>query len=399
MIPKNYWFPFLLLVLAPLNLNAQYLESIHSWAYQLENASPAEIAANSTFQMMVMDYSSDGTEDGRFSADQIARIKNSGKTTIAYISIGEAEDYRWYWKNSWKTNPPGWLGPENPNWEGNYKVRFWDPAWQKIVFTTIDTILSQGFDGIYCDIIDAYYYWREENPQQPMADSLMVQFLIDIRNHISQKTDRSFYILPQNGEMIIKEDHVSDLLRDAFWKTIDGIGVEDVFCPGDKDEDNAFQPDAERLSVLKKFLAHKKSVFSVEYLTEPPIIQQYLSAAGTNHFVPYVSTRPLNRLYNGISTRIQKKSGALPNLFHLYPNYPNPFNPATTIDFSISTPSRVSLQIFNSLGQIVLQKKWPMLSSGRHRFYWRADQLPGGVYMCRLRAGTRAKTQKAVLLK
>jgi len=382
-----------------LNLNAQNLADIHAWAYQLENMNISEIANNSTFQMIVMDYSSDGSNDGKFSPQQIARIKNSGKTVIAYISIGEAEDYRWYWKDSWKIHPPAWLGPENPNWEGNYKVRFWDPGWQNIVFTTIDTILVQGFDGIYCDIIDAYEYWMEENPQQSMADSLMIQFLLDIRHHISQKTDRPFYVLPQNGERIIEEKHVSDHLREAFWKAIDGIGVEDVFCPGDKDENNAFQPDEERLAVLKKFLIHHKPVFSVEYLTDDSIIQQYLSAVGENHFIPYISTRPLNRLFSGISMAVHSSAQDFPNDFHLYPNYPNPFNPVTTFDFSISTPSRVSLQIFNSLGQIVFQKKWLLLSVGRHRFHWQADHLPGGIYICRLRAGAYTKSQKAILLK
>lgn len=52
---------------------------------------------------------------------------NGGKHLIlAYMSIGEAEDYRYYWKDEWKDHPPGWMAGENPDWPGNYKVKYWE---------------------------------------------------------------------------------------------------------------------------------------------------------------------------------------------------------------------------------------------------------------------------------
>lgn len=80
------------------------------------------------------------------------------------MSIGEAEDYRFYWKNEWKTNPPVWLGEENPDWEGNYKVWYWEKEWQNIIISDPDSylqrILNAGFDGVYLDIIDAFEYFE-----------------------------------------------------------------------------------------------------------------------------------------------------------------------------------------------------------------------------------------------
>ncbi|MEA1871167.1 MAG: endo alpha-1,4 polygalactosaminidase, partial [Candidatus Bipolaricaulota bacterium] len=83
-----------------------------------------------------------------------------------YMSIGEAEDYRYYWQEGWNTVPPAWLVEENPEWRGNYKVRYWEPEWQNLVVgdtaSYLEKILIAGFDGVYLDLIDAFEYFEEE---------------------------------------------------------------------------------------------------------------------------------------------------------------------------------------------------------------------------------------------
>ena len=98
------------------------------------------------------------------------------RLVISYLSIGEAEDYRYYWDRSWDRNrdgrpdagAPDWLTGENPNWRGNYKVRYWDPDWQAILFGSgesyLDQIIARGFDGVYLDIVDAFQYFETQNP-------------------------------------------------------------------------------------------------------------------------------------------------------------------------------------------------------------------------------------------
>jgi cysteinyl-tRNA synthetase, unknown class len=92
--------------------------------------------------------------------------KGNGKRrlVIAYMSIGEAETYRYYWRPEWKENPPRWLAGENPEWEGNFKVRYWDSKWQAVIYghagSYLDRILDAGFDGVYLDIIDAFDYFE-----------------------------------------------------------------------------------------------------------------------------------------------------------------------------------------------------------------------------------------------
>ena len=107
--------------------------------------------------------------DQQLTPGDIARlkIKNGGasRLVIAYMSIGEAEDYRYYWQPDWSSNPPGWLGPENPDWAGNYLVEYWNDEWQNIIFGSSDSylgrILNSGFDGVYLDKIDSYETWEE----------------------------------------------------------------------------------------------------------------------------------------------------------------------------------------------------------------------------------------------
>ncbi|MGN7820517.1 endo alpha-1,4 polygalactosaminidase [Chitinophaga sp. 22536] len=93
--------------------------------------------------------------------------KNGGKRLVlAYMSMGQAEDYRWYWKPEWNDKHPAWMAELDPEWEGNYYVRYWMPEWKAYIYGNADSytqkILDAGFDGTYLDPVDASSYW--ENP-------------------------------------------------------------------------------------------------------------------------------------------------------------------------------------------------------------------------------------------
>ena len=72
-----------------------------------------------------------------FNADKLyktieeLKIKNNGgkRLIIVYLSIGEAEDYRFYWNKK----KPNWIVKENENWEGNCIVKYWSPEWKNII--------------------------------------------------------------------------------------------------------------------------------------------------------------------------------------------------------------------------------------------------------------------------
>lgn len=107
-------------------------------------------------------------DNNSFTSSEIQQLKtkaNGGKRlVISYMSIGEAEDYRYYWQSNWNTNHPAWLDTENPDWAGNYKVKYWNKEWQNIIFGNSDSyvkkITNAKFDGVYLDLIDAFEYYE-----------------------------------------------------------------------------------------------------------------------------------------------------------------------------------------------------------------------------------------------
>ena len=80
-------------------------------------------------------------------------------------------------------------------------------------------------------------------------------------------------------------------------------------------------------------------------------------------------------------------------------NYPNPVNSSTTISFSLSSRSYVSVKIFDCLGRHVATLLSADIQPGDHSLEWNPCDLEGGVYFCRLQAGTFTETKKLVLTK
>lgn len=85
--------------------------------------------------------------------------------------------------------------------------------------------------------------------------------------------------------------------------------------------------------------------------------------------------------------------------FVLDQNYPNPFNPSTTISYSLPTTDMVQLKIFNILGQEVTTLVNEEKPSGSYELNWDAVNLPSGVYIYRLQAGSFVQTRKMILMK
>ena len=144
--------------------NFLYLLNLENYNSKLDFINAVK---NTNYDVLITDlYFSDGTP---FSSSEINALKikaNGGKRiVISYMSIGEAEDYRYYWQTSWSENKPVWLDALNPNWPGNYKVKYWNSDWQKIIYgndySYLKKILDANFDGVYLDIIDAFEYYEQ----------------------------------------------------------------------------------------------------------------------------------------------------------------------------------------------------------------------------------------------
>jgi cysteinyl-tRNA synthetase len=233
-------------------------------------------------------------DEARLAPADIARLrrKPSGqpRVVLAYLSIGEAENYRPYWRRAWKTKPPPWLGPENPDWPGDFEVRYWDPAWQRLILGApdrpLDRIVADGYDGVYLDIVDAFEYWEEQG--QADARARMVAWVTAIARHARAERP-GFLVVPQNGEALAREP--------GYLSLVDGIGREDLYYDGDQPQDPEEVLDAE--DDLALFQKAGKPVFLIEYGTKPQTLRAVTAGAREKGYISLITVRDLDRLIIG----------------------------------------------------------------------------------------------------
>jgi plastocyanin len=88
-----------------------------------------------------------------------------------------------------------------------------------------------------------------------------------------------------------------------------------------------------------------------------------------------------------------------PDRFNLEQNYPNPFNPSTKIRYDLPQNSHVSVTVFNILGVEIATLINGEESAGQHEINFNAENLPSGIYLYRIQAGTYVQTKKMSLMK
>ena len=198
------------------------------------------------------------------------RSGKAGRKVVAYLSIGEAEDYRSYWQSDWVSNgertaaAPAWLGIENPEWKGNYQVKYWNAEWQKLMLPAIDDAMARGFDGLYLDIVDGFQTYEQgadgylDDRMNPETKQTYRRDMVDWVKAIAARArakNPEALVIPQNGSQLAEQKD--------FVEVISAQGIEDLFTNGKK-----LQPashTAEVLSHLKTLDLAKKPVLLIEY--------------------------------------------------------------------------------------------------------------------------------------
>jgi cysteinyl-tRNA synthetase len=167
-IPSYPGFPF-----GWQNTNIDALANANNFLYLISPSSYAtkddflHAIEYSNYDLVIIDLYFDETTALDSTDLNRIRIKEGGGTRkiLCYMSIGEAESYRPYWKPFWNTAPPSFIVSEDPYWTDNFNVRYWDPAWQNIICGENDSylkkIVNAGFDGVYLDLVSEYEYFEE----------------------------------------------------------------------------------------------------------------------------------------------------------------------------------------------------------------------------------------------
>ena len=313
----------------------ELLVGIRSWGYQLQKLDPVT-AARSPHDLLVIDEAFDGA-DGTARRDvKLRALKRkpdgSRRLVLAYLSIGEAEDYRAYWNRSWvkpslaakpakpaasdfsaitpalagampgkaasaaplrvpTAAAPVWLGDENPSWRGNYRVRYWEEGWQAHLLGTetaaLERIIAAGFDGVYLDRADAYQSSLQQHPQA-RAD---METLIERISARGRELSPGFIVALQNAEELLTEPRVRNAL--------DAVAKEDLLYGIDGDgRSNGERDIAASTGHLTKALRHGLPVLVVEYLADENLMAAARQRIDTLGFIPYFAPRALDGLSN-----------------------------------------------------------------------------------------------------
>lgn len=292
--------------------------------------------AASVHDLVVVDETLDG-ENRAGETRVLERLKRkpdgARRIVLSYLSIGEAEDYRSYWDAAWTApavrpaNPvrltglgmtsadatparahfrfaaghldkpllsptaaaPAWLGSENPNWRGNYKVRFWHPDWKAVLFgqpsAALDRIIAAGFDGVYLDHANVYNLWRHE---QPSAKVDMMDLVAEIAAYARQKRP-DFLIVLQNAEELLANKRMRQVL--------DGVAKQDLLYGVDKEGlANPADDVQSSLRYLRQAQTDGLPVLVVEYLGDLAEITAARNRIESEGFIAYFAPRALSML-------------------------------------------------------------------------------------------------------
>ena len=102
---------------------------------------------------------------------------------------------------------------------------------------------------------------------------------------------------------------------------------------------------------------------------------------------------------SGFADTLKTTLNVNPSEYYMNTPFPNPFNPVTTIEYSLPLEAHVTLTIYNVSGQIVGVLEDKLKPVGKHSISWNAAGMPTGLYFCTLKANRFSETRKMVLVK
>jgi cysteinyl-tRNA synthetase len=285
----------------------------------LEDTNSVDLLAKSDYELMVLEPGDNLRNLPYNTAEMIRKLRYTPdgrkRRLIAYIDIGEAEDYRSYWLSAWKAptasspGSPGFLITTDPGgWKGNYPVAFWDTTW-KAIWTggngRIDQLMKLGFDGVYLDWVEAYSNPEvRKNAQQQgiIPEKEMMDFIEQIRNK-GRNSNPGFLVIVQNAPYLI------DYNSNRYTQLIDALAVEDTWfygvagvdwnSPQAGDLPNKYAGESSTgglLNQYKKYLNQNIPVFSIDYCVIPDNARFVYGEARKNGLTPLVTRISLSKI-------------------------------------------------------------------------------------------------------
>lgn len=273
----------------PLEAQQPDSSSPYAFLYALSGYRYADFAKDAPYeaQIYVVDV-----DDSQLTASQLETLTAQGKRVYSYLSIGEAENYRDYWQG-WKPGAPEFVLHENPDWQGNYLVKFWEPVWQQIIFERVKEIARLGYSGVYLDIVDAYRHAGVQKAYagtKPQLRKEMEDFVIRL-SQVAKSINPGFHVIPQNAVQLAVKENDEEQANLRYLQAIDGFGIEDLWYADDEVSDWT-KWDVAPLKVAQKY---GKFVLATSYPTESLKQKIFVRKALKEGFIPFVGNRSLSK--------------------------------------------------------------------------------------------------------
>ncbi|WP_187170402.1 endo alpha-1,4 polygalactosaminidase [Salidesulfovibrio onnuriiensis] len=301
------------------------LAQVKTWMYLIQDLDmndSVQALADSPYELLVIEPGHNFS-DGPYETERIVRRLRTApdgarRILLAYVDIGQAEDYRDYWQPGWKAPQPGKPGtpdflvtPDPDGWSGNFTVAYWRPTWKKI-WLGKDGIITQlarmGFDGVYLDWIEAYddeHVIKAASAEQRDPAKEMLTFIEEI-GEAGTAVNENFMIVAQNAPYLIDAD------PERYEEAIDALAVEDTWFHGEADADwddphagdlhlihDQNQDDystEDRLAQYLKYQERGIPVFSVDYCVSEENAAMVYEQAVEAGLIPLVTRVSLSRM-------------------------------------------------------------------------------------------------------
>ncbi|NEC30067.1 glycoside hydrolase [Streptomyces sp. SID8111] len=242
--------------------------------------------ADGTHRLAVVDLARDAAAS-YFSADEIGRLKRSGKKVLAYFEIGSLEWFRPDYPALRDRHPDLFLD-EWTEWPGEYFVKYWQERWwQEAVRPRVDRALAAGFDGVYLDSVVAYEEIAPERVPGLSTEELGARMVALIRriSAYAKRVDPGFWVFPQNAPELRRHP--------GYLAAVDGIGMEELFyratdLPCDLDY------CAPNLAGARALRRAGKVVVAIDYANRPENIADACRRYREEGFAGYVTVRDLD---------------------------------------------------------------------------------------------------------
>ena len=218
----------------------------------------------------------------------VHQLRDSGTVVLAYLNLGEVERYRTWFD---RVNPR-WIIAANPDWSDHFIVDASQTGWQNLIVRhVVPQIYDKDFDGLFLDRIDIADRYNFPHTRKG---------IVSIIRAIKQSYPEKFLIL-NNGVFLGR----------SIFKIIDGILIESLFMDYDSASKSYLKKEAQeieaRIDELRFY--HNKyglTIFTLDYVPMPSheLIQHVLQKSKENGFIPYISTRELDKIFlNSINRR------------------------------------------------------------------------------------------------